>query len=88
LASFQNAPTEITRDLEGRIHDRAAVGRMALDHLARPFRIEQVAKALGRVFFLDEICVDAEGRNQYPRHYFKAFWVVVFLVEMLDHFFR
>ena len=56
-------PAEIARDLVGRGHDRAAVARMRLDDLARPFRIEQVGEALRRLFALHQVGVvgdDAE----------------------------
>ena len=53
-------PAEIARHLEGRAHDVAAVARMRLDHLAGPFRIEQVGKALRRILGLHQIGVVAD----------------------------
>ena len=55
----------------GRVHDRAAIGRMALDHLAGPFRIEQILEALRRVAFFDEVGVVLVGE--------RGWWRLVFL---------
>jgi hypothetical protein len=44
---LQVLPAERLGELEGRGHDGAAVARMRLDHLAGPFRIEQVGVTLG-----------------------------------------
>ena len=58
LASFSKiSPAEIALHLIGRGHDRAAVARMRLDDLALPFRVEQVGKALRRVFLFHQVGV-------------------------------
>ena len=68
---LQIVPAEVARDLERRGHDGAAVARMRLDHLAAPFRIEQIGEALRRVLGFHQIGVvgddaepDAEAREQ------------------------
>jgi hypothetical protein len=68
-------PTEVARHLERRGHDGAAVARMRLDDLARPFRIEQVGIAPGRLLgrlhhvgvVADDADPGAEGRERAVR---------------------
>ena len=64
-------PAEIAGELLGRRHDRAAVARVRLDHLALPLRIEQIGEALRRLLGLhqagveaDHAQADAEAREQ------------------------
>src|SRR5229473_4244416 len=54
-------PAEIARDLKRRSEGRAAIDRVTLDDLALPPRIEQVGEALGRILWLDQIGVVADG---------------------------
>jgi hypothetical protein len=66
---FQIAPAELTHDLIGCRHDGAAVGGMRLDHLARPFRIEQVGETFRSVLRPHQTGVVAErGKPHARRH--------------------
>src|SRR5262245_411608 len=55
---------------------------MRLDHLAGPFRMEQIGKTLWRILFLYEIGVVAERRDQDARRDMERVGIVVGLVEM------
>ena len=81
-------PAEVARDLEGRVHDGARVGGMALDHLARPFRVEQVLEALRYVLFLHQLRVVGDRRDQDARHDAHPVRIVVGLVVMLGDLLR
>src|SRR5262249_2382728 len=81
-------PAELARGLEGRVHDRAAIGRMRLDQLARPFRIEQIGKALRRLLLLHQAGVVGDRRDQDPRRDVQAIRVVVLPREMLRDLLR
>ena len=56
---------------------------MRLDQLARPFRIEQVGKALRRVLLFHQVRVVGERRDQNSRRRMESVRIVVALVEML-----
>ena len=78
-------PAEIARHLLGCGHDGAAVARMGLDHLAHPFRIEQVAEALRRVLSLDQARIVADDDEPHPEcreHPVRI--LVLILVELGD----
>ena len=81
-------PAEHLRRLVRRIHDRAAICRVRLHHLAGPLRVEQVGEAFRRVFFLHQIGVVADWRHQHARHDLEAFRIVVGLRVILHHLFR
>src|SRR5436190_23396388 len=57
FASFSKYSQPSSHHLEGCGHDRTAIGGMALDHLAGPFRVEQVGETLGRVLGVYKIGV-------------------------------
>ena len=61
---------------------------MRLDHLARPFRIEQVGKALRRVLLLHQVGVVAERGDQHARRDVEPVRIVVVLVVILGDLLR
>jgi hypothetical protein len=81
-------PAEIARGLEGRVHDRAAVGRMRLDQLAGPFRIEQVGEPFRRILLLHQVGVVGDRRDQDPRRDVQPVRVIEARVEMLRDLLR
>ena len=64
------------------------IGRMRLDDLARPFRIEQVGEALRRVLGLHQIGVVAERGEPYARQCESAVRVAMLGREMLRDLLR
>ncbi len=65
---LQIVPTEITRNLERRGKNRAAVTGMSLDDHALPFRVEQVGEALRRIGRLHIFRVVADrAQSRAPR---------------------
>jgi hypothetical protein len=59
-----------------------------LHQLARPFRIEQVGKALRRVLLFYQVGVVGDRRDQYPRRDVQGVRVVVLRLEMLGDLLR
>src|SRR6266545_959764 len=80
-------PAELARGLERRVHDGAAIGGMGLDHLARPFRIEQIGEAFWRLLRLHQPRIVAERGDQNARRHMQGVRIVIGLVEMLGDLF-